>query len=604
MIEIPKQLRDEKFRFILVAEKSKRPIEEQWTTKNNYSFNESKLLKHLENNNNYGVLCGPGNLFVLDLDVKNSNSKDFEYFKTLETFQVLTGGGGLHLYFLCNEELSEFENETLSIGELKIKGVQVVGPNSIYTNGITKYNVLKDLPIFEFKKDKFKNFYNEIITPYSKKNQTPSIDELQNVVGTSLGDTSRSGIDFKTLRFLIQSNLTQEKIFEQMKESSIRWSNLPASKQVWEYNNAKKSLEKFPEKSYKESYKEKQYNAQFKEETPQPSQRLKFLTEEELMNYSETQYNDWIVKNFFRPKTICLLTGKRSTLKTWLGLLFVYSIAHGIKVFNTFETNKNKSLYADRENSFLELRNRAKMIKAGLGIAEKSDIMFLSETHLKLDSLTDLKELENFIIENKILFIIGDTFRRFVSFEENSADDVSRFFVDYLKPMCERTGACIVLLHHEKKGQAQGDEMDMIRGSSDLANYADTIFQLTRKGRSLTIKQTKQRSAKELEPFRIQLETDEITYMKFKFEGELETTDIQIQKLLTEWILRKKLKDFSFSDAEKFILEKGYKSSSFKTALLSLQGNGFITKGGGKFSKYIVSNELVGNTNHTVDDFY
>ena len=51
--------------------------------------------------------------------------------------------------------------------------------------------------------------------------------------------------------------------------------------------------------------------------------------------------------------------------------------------------------------------------------------------------------------------------------------------------------------------------MDEIRGSSDLANYADIILKTERKEGNLVLKQLKCRNAKEQEPIRIITEIDE-----------------------------------------------------------------------------------------------
>ena len=89
MVEIPKQLQNEKFRFILMASKSKSPYEIQWTKKNNYLFNHNRIVEHI---GNLGIVCGYGNLIVLDID----NPKHQNKFDKLETFTVKTGSGGRH----------------------------------------------------------------------------------------------------------------------------------------------------------------------------------------------------------------------------------------------------------------------------------------------------------------------------------------------------------------------------------------------------------------------------------------------------------------------------------------------------------------------------
>src|SRR3990167_2402048 len=103
-IKIPKQLQKEEFRFILINKESKRPIEEHWVTKNNYKYNDEKLLNWINHeNNNYGVLCGVGNLVVLDID----NLSIINDLKNIipDTFTIETGSGKKHFYFKTKERI-------------------------------------------------------------------------------------------------------------------------------------------------------------------------------------------------------------------------------------------------------------------------------------------------------------------------------------------------------------------------------------------------------------------------------------------------------------------------------------------------------------------
>ena len=67
-IDIPRQLERPEFRFVLVQERAKRPVEGQWTTINNYRFDRPKLQDWLAKRRNYGVCCGYGSLVVVDSD--------------------------------------------------------------------------------------------------------------------------------------------------------------------------------------------------------------------------------------------------------------------------------------------------------------------------------------------------------------------------------------------------------------------------------------------------------------------------------------------------------------------------------------------------------
>jgi hypothetical protein len=232
------------------------------------------------------------------------------------------------------------------------------------------------------------------------------------------------------------------------------------------------------------------------------------------------------------------------------------------------------------------------MVKKGLETEEDLDVGFISESYIKLDIIEDLFKLEQIIKEKNISVLICDVYRRLVGFDENDATNVSFLFVNLLKPLCERTGVSIILLHHEKKGDKGNDEVDALRGSSDLANFVDGIIQIERKGDIITLKQTKNRGAKELLPFSLKIESDETSYFKLKYLGTPEGIETKVAKAITDWIMNNNKSSFSFTEAQTYILSKGYNISGFKNALNLLLNNGVVVKNEGKRGKYEVSKEL------------
>lgn len=324
------------------------------------------------------------------------------------------------------------------------------------------------------------------------------------------------------------------------------------------------------------------------EDLGMPKTELNVLTDTTLQDYV-TPHIEWRVENFVKSKSINVVGAKRSGLKSWFMLNLSYCLASGKSFLDKYETQQGAVLYLDKENGFSELKTRSPMIKKGLEILGTLDnFYYISECPLKLDKPLDLKAIEKLILEKQISLIVVDTYRRFISFEENDANEVSHFFVDMLKPFCERTGVAIILIHHEKKGQPQGDEMDMLRGSSDLANYVDGIIQIERTGEDLLIKQTKCRGAKELDPFRLKVETDETTYFKFVNAGELQSAEEIIAKKITEWIILKRKQSVTYTELTNVV----GKSSNLSGALELLQSEGMIKKGKTHKSPYIVCKKL------------
>lgn len=169
---IPNQLQNSEFRFILAN--GKRPVENDWPNTANYTHNNQHLNDWINNNGNYGVATGYGNLIVLDSD--NGTLQD-EIDKNLPpTFQVRTGGGGYHNYYLCTgQKKLIFEKDGTHLGELQSKGQQVIGPGSLHPNG-NRYEVTKDIPIATITEEDISHIPLDII---KKTERTYNTDENQ-----------------------------------------------------------------------------------------------------------------------------------------------------------------------------------------------------------------------------------------------------------------------------------------------------------------------------------------------------------------------------------------------------------------------------------------
>lgn len=149
MSKIPKQLQVSGFRFILIRKGTKKPFEDKWQETANYSFDNPKLLEHIEKNVNYGVLGGYGNLAIIDCDLLQA---ELAVEKNLpKTFRVRTGRGGSHFYFICKDlekPIRLKDTHAGDIGDVQGKGKQVIGPGSLHENGKI-YLVEDDIPIAE-----------------------------------------------------------------------------------------------------------------------------------------------------------------------------------------------------------------------------------------------------------------------------------------------------------------------------------------------------------------------------------------------------------------------------------------------------------------------
>jgi len=302
---------------------------------------------------------------------------------------------------------------------------------------------------------------------------------------------------------------------------------------------------------------------------------------EQLKNYECPSYR-WRVQNLIQDKKIIVVAGSSAVYKSWLLLYMGLCVAKGVPFLDNFPVEQGDVLYIDRENSIPELQNRAEMIANGMGIStkDKLGIYFLSEQSLYLNEQEDIDFVANFIKEKNIKFVVIDTYRRVVDFEENDANMVSLFFTGILKPICERTGVSMAMIHHHKKGKSEHDEKELLRGSSDLVNFVDGVIQITRKGSKIIVKQTKNRSGKEIDAFEVNIKTDEEEYFKFEYMGQKQ--DLSASGRATEalilWFTQKKIIEFKTKDAQEVCFGKGIKKVTFFSALGELEKRGMIIK--------------------------
>ena len=329
-----------------------------------------------------------------------------------------------------------------------------------------------------------------------------------------------------------------------------------------------------------------------KEKEPE-EEGIPIIWEYDLADYVDEE-KEWIIDRLIPTKSVCILTGKRGTLKTFVTLSMAYAVASGNKFLGEFSTRKGGVIYLDKENGVGIMKNRTAMIKRGLETEEKYQIGFICFSQIKLDNLGDLCAMENLIEKHKPTLLIVDTYRRSVKYDENDASKVSAFFVDTMRPLVEKYDLSVILIHHNRKSSGYSgstDEMDELRGSSDLANYADIILKMERQGGNVILKQLKNRNAQEEKPIKIDCVFDsDSKYVTLNYSGEYtkQTKSDKCVELLTIWITESKITQFKTADAKKIAFKEGIKESNFKYALDMMQNAGIIRKEG--FGLYKIIN--------------
>jgi len=218
---------------------------------------------------------------------------------------------------------------------------------------------------------------------------------------------------------------------------------------------------------------------------------------------------DYLVDGLLVRGSLALIVAYGSSFKTWLLEDAALAVATGELWLGRFPTRQGAALFVDFESGEFELRRRAHRIAAGRGFAVPvAGFAFVTMPPLSLAqdefyaALLPLAEKYKLIGIDSLAAGSG-------GIDEND----SRFAVSLqrLKAIAAETGCVIVLLHHSRKGApggtSDGDEREMVRGTSAIFNACDVVLQLVRSDDgAFTCRQTKARGGKAVEPFVVRVE--------------------------------------------------------------------------------------------------
>ena len=239
-----------------------------------------------------------------------------------------------------------------------------------------------------------------------------------------------------------------------------------------------------------------------------PSSALRLVTGAEL--WKPLDPPDYVLEPVFVRGSLGLVVAYGASLKTWIVLDGGLSVATGEAWLLRFATKQGRALLVDFESGEYELRRRLHKLARGRGWPVPVDgLSFVSMPQYSLvddaffDALRTLAEGHAFIGIDSLAAGSGGV-------DENDARFATS--LNRLKAIASDSGCVIVVLHHSRKGNGEdGDEREMVRGSSAIFNACDVVLQLRRFNDSgaFVLKQTKARGGKSIEPLVVRVEDTE-----------------------------------------------------------------------------------------------
>jgi len=178
-----------------------------------------------------------------------------------------------------------------------------------------------------------------------------------------------------------------------------------------------------------------------------------------------------------------------------------------------------------------------------------------------------------------------DSLRRVITADENDAQEMSEFFTDTVRPLSKKYGISWIFIHHLRKGisgRNPTDIMDELRGSSELANYADVVLISERPRGSndrVVLRQAKCRRALEIPSELIQINWGE-NNVGFESIGTAEEIINSIDlcgRDVIIWTEEKQIKSFNTNDVKEEFKEK-YSRATLTRALAQLVQQGKLSR--------------------------
>ncbi len=185
----------------------------------------------------------------------------------------------------------------------------------------------------------------------------------------------------------------------------------------------------------------------------------------------------WIVPGYL-TEGLTLLAGAPKIGKSWMALGLALAVAAGEKAFGEIQCEPGPVLYLALEDNLRRLQSRLRYMGVTIGPA---GLHF--ETSWPSVDDGCVSRMEQWLDEHDDAhLIVVDVFAKIKSAKGGNRPqyDVDYKDVTALQRLALDRGIAIVLVHHTRKADADGDPFDLVSGTRGLTGSADSTFVLTR----------------------------------------------------------------------------------------------------------------------------
>jgi len=177
---------------------------------------------------------------------------------------------------------------------------------------------------------------------------------------------------------------------------------------------------------------------------------------------------EFLIYPFLYKDTVNLLASSAGVGKSILSLSIAHALVTGLPLWGRFPVSTTGTvLIIDEENPASFLKDR--LVK--MGFNESMPLYFLHYQSVKLDRPGCFAALSRIIEEMKPAFVIFDALIRFHGADENDNSEMASV-MGKVRELALRSGATVLIIHHERKGS--GGRKERARGSGEIVGAIDT----------------------------------------------------------------------------------------------------------------------------------
>lgn len=224
--------------------------------------------------------------------------------------------------------------------------------------------------------------------------------------------------------------------------------------------------------------------------------------------YTERPPVQYVVGGLFALPSLNVVYGAPGSMKSMMLADAAVSVAAGLPWLEPLPNNKDGTrplstmrapvLWIDYDNGTLRTDERFDALARARGLPDDAPIHYVSMAQPWLDANDGymVRELAEAIIQLGVKLVIIDNLGLISGdADENSADMVK--VMGNLRRLAEDTGAAVVVIHHQRKGNMADRAGDLLRGHSSIEAALDLALLVTRENQDpkLIIRPTKVRGA-------------------------------------------------------------------------------------------------------------